>query len=256
MLHWSSKPLHRRGKSMSSLPAPAGRQETWIKELEESWLVDPAAGERSHYHSVCCASNYLCFPRTRPEFLQGRSSTCSNKANDPANLQFIIKRRTAVNHQRLSFYMSYVSVINLIQGQLNPIYIFQFLNAREGRDYTQQFLYIWSHAFCPRAISHLPHSVISGGMSLQGSDRSPHGGPLRSFQGNLLFNLKTPSPHKCFPHCPLQSIKEILLLVSTMVGILLMLYELCPPICAFQCSRPWPLQERMLSSKRQKFNRV
>lgn len=132
--------------------------------------------------------------------------------------------------------MSYASLINLIQGQLNPRYIFQFLNSQEGWDYTQQFLYIWSHAFCPRAISHLPHSVISGGMSLQWSDLSPHGGPLRSFQGNLLFNLKTHSLHKCFPHCPLQSIKEILPRVSTIFGILLMLHELCPPICAFQCS--------------------
>lgn len=39
-----------------------------------------------------------------------------------------------------------------------------------------------------------------------------------------------------FSHCPLQSIKEILPLVSTISGIVLMLYELCPPICAFQCS--------------------
>lgn len=131
--------------------------------------------------------------------------------------------------------MSYASLINLIRGQLNPIYIFQFLNSQEGLDYTQQFLYIWSHAFCPWAISHLPPSVISGGMPLQWSGRSPHGGPLRSFQGNLPFDLNT--PHKCFPHCPFQSIKEILPLVSTIVGILLMLYELCPPICAFQCSR-------------------
>lgn len=147
-----------------------------------------------------------------------------------------MKRRLAVNHPRLSLYMSCASLINLIQGQLNPISIFQFLNSPERWDYAQQFLYIWPHTFCPRAISHLPHSVISGGLSLQWSDRSPRGGPLRSSQGNLLFNLKAHIPHKCFPHCPLQCVKEILPLVSTIFGILLMLHELCPPICAFQCS--------------------
>lgn len=96
--------------------------------------------------------------------------------------------------------------------------------------------YIWPCAFCPRAVSHLPCIVISGEISLQGSDPSPPGGPLGSFWGNLLFNLKTHSPHKCFPHCPLESIKKFLPLVSTIFGIPLMLYELCPPICAIQCS--------------------
>lgn len=81
----------------------------------------------------------------------------------------------------------------------------------------------------------LPHIPPSGWIeiSLQWTDRSPHAGPL---WGTFPFNLQTHGPHKCFSHCPLQSIKEILPFVSTISGILLVLSELCPPICAFQCS--------------------
>lgn len=72
---------------------------------------------------------------------------------------------------------------------------------------------------------------------------------------SIFYLISRPTgPHKCFSHCPLHSTKKILPLVSTISSILLMLYEWCPPICAFQCSHLWPLQERMPSSKSQKFN--
>lgn len=80
------------------------------------------------------------------------------------------------------------------------------------------------------------HIQPSGWNLCAWTDWSPHARPLGSLWGSFLFNLQTHGPHKCFSHCPLQSIKEILPFVSTISGILLVLYELCPPICAFQCS--------------------
>lgn len=46
-------------------------------------------GKRPHYHSVCCASNYLSvFLSLDSEILQGRSYTCFNKADCSYNLIF------------------------------------------------------------------------------------------------------------------------------------------------------------------------
>lgn len=78
----------------------------------------------------------------------------------------------------------------------------------------------------PLAISHLPCIGISGLSSWWTAVVSE----------GIFCLISRHSPYKCFPHCPLESIKEILPLVSTIFGIWLMLYELCPPICAFQCS--------------------
>lgn len=66
-------------------------------------------------------------------------------------------------------------------------------------------------------------------------------GPLGFLWGNLLlFNPVTQGLHKRISCCPLQSVEETLLLVSTISSTLLMLYDLCPrrtigPF-AFQCS--------------------
>lgn len=133
----------------------------------------------------------------------------------------------SVNHQRLSFCMSFASLINWIQWKCNRVYIFQFLN------WENRFIY---NNFCTSGPTHPALKLYLICLVLEFLDCFPHGGPLGSLWGNLLFNLKTHSPCKCFPHCPLESIKEILPLVSTIFGICLMLYELCPPIWAFQCS--------------------
>lgn len=131
--------------------------------------------------------------------------------------------------------MSYGTLITLIQWQLNAVF---FLNSKlRGR--------MGLHTTI--SICLLPHLLPSGcnssalywnfrETSLQRTDWCPHAGPLGSLWGGFLFNLQTHGPHKCFFHCPLQSIKEILPFVSTISGIPLVLYELCPPICAFQCS--------------------
>lgn len=87
------------------------------------------------------------------------------------------------------------------------------------------------HTSCPQAVTHLPCIEISEKCDcsgLTGLLMLDLWVSLRKF----LFNIQ----HKCFSHCPLQSTKEILPFVSTISGILLVLYELCPPICACQCS--------------------
>lgn len=58
-----------------------------------------------------------------------------------------------------------------------------------------------------------------------------HDSPLGFLWGNhLLFNPVTRGLHKCISYCPLQSIEEILLLVSTFPGKFLILYDLCLPL--------------------------
>lgn len=132
--------------------------------------------------------------------------------------------------------MSYGSLITSVQWQLNAVF---FSNSKlRGRTGLHTTI----------SVCLLPHILPSGcnssalhrnfrEISLQRTDWSPHAGPLGSLWESFLFNFQTNGRHKCFSHCPLRSIKEILLFVSTISGILLVLYELCPPICAFQRSR-------------------
>lgn len=118
--------------------------------------------------------------------------------------------------------MSYGSLITWIQWQLNA-----FPNSKlRGR--------MGLHTTI--SVCRLRYTWPSGCNSSAWTDWSPHAGPLGFLWGSFLFNLQTHGPHKCFSPCPLQSIKEILPFVSTISGILLVLYELCSPICAFQCS--------------------
>lgn len=103
------------------------------------------------------------------------------------------------------------------------------------------FFFYPTHTPLSAPISTVPCIGISGEMSLRHADCSPRDGPLGFLWGNLLlFNPVTQGLHKRISCCPLQSVEETLLLVSTISSTLLMLYDLCPrrtigPF-AFQCS--------------------
>lgn len=116
------------------------------------------------------------------------------------------------------------------------LYFFKILNSEEGWDCTQPFLYVCSHISCPQAVTHLPCIEISEKFRCSGLTGVLMLDLWGLSEEVFLFNLQTHGPHKCFFHCPLQSIKEILPFVSTISGIPLVTYELCPPICAFQYS--------------------
>lgn len=83
------------GKSMTAERPPSTRWPAGDLN-KKSWRASACRtqqGKRPHYHSVCCASNYLSvFLSPDSELLQGRSYTCFNKADCTYNLLFIISK--------------------------------------------------------------------------------------------------------------------------------------------------------------------